>query len=168
MYEDRRKIAPTGLLTQNTTPRYTPKQVSFGLPTNVTKPAPNWVNPDKAKLEAERRYKEQMKQQKEASGGGSVICTRMFELGYMPARIYVADTLYGESLPRKFKAWYLRNASPIATKLQSRSIMTSIFWHTLVRPWAEEMAYQKGALKHGNRFGRMVMWLGFKLFEITK
>lgn len=185
MYEDKRIIEPTGLLSQAKQPAYQPKPIKMTF-NAANKPAADHVNLDKDK-EWQRNYQEEslalqkkqfrMQQQQMANSGGdgggmSVICTRYHELGFLPDDIYRADSEFGLRMLREQPAlvlWYWSWAIPLARRwlhgktLWSR-ILTAVVW-PWCRAWAVEMAYRQGVVKRGSILGRVMMKTSLWVFR---
>jgi hypothetical protein len=120
-------------------------------------------------------------------GGGKIICTKLYELGFMPADIYEADQRFGE---------YLRNNDPdayngyikwakVVVDWMERDGPQCMFWirdqqkrgeaqrsmairwaRRIAAPWAEHMAYRMGVGKKDNSAGRLIMNTGMWISRI--
>ena len=133
MYEDRRTILPTGLLSERTKPTYVPKKITFQF-NDALKPKPNHINRDKEKLEAERRYREQM-----SKGGGSVICTELKRLGIMSPDLYEHAHM-GKSVSQIILNGYHLWAVPYVEAMR-RWILPSMIAAPLALAWAKHRAH---------------------------
>jgi hypothetical protein len=106
-------------------------------------------------------------------GGGKVICTRLHELGLMPATVYLADQLYGELLYRDdpgFMAWYHSWAEPLVALMHGKTKLSRLFISAvgaLAKPWARQMAYEMGVIQRSSRIGRLMMSAGRWVFMLS-
>jgi hypothetical protein len=116
--------------------------------------------------------------------GGSVICTTLMRMGYLPDYIWQADELFGEHLrqndPYVFEG-YLKWAKIVVAWMngQGPDVMTWIkdpeerarrqsAWATrwtvgIGTPWAIEMAHRLGYSDKGSLAGRIVMAIGLPI-----
>lgn len=83
------------------------------------------------------------------SSGGTVICTRMHELGYLDDDTYMADTIYGTALSifnPGLLSWYHSWAIPFVSNWLHGRTLVSKFVIQLVRPlvlvWSAYMKWQ--------------------------
>lgn len=187
MYEDKRTILPTGLLSQASQPNYTPGPIKMSF-AQSGKPAPDHVNVDKDK-EWQRNYQmEQLELQKKAlklqrlsaaSGGGgggmSVICTRYHELGFLPYIIYWADSRFGRRLLLEnpdLMFWYWSWARPFVRHFLHGETLSSqlaivAFW-PLCKAWAIEVAHRENASLRGSWVGKLMVNTVMWAFKATK
>lgn len=116
-------------------------------------------------------------------GGGKIICTKLHELGLMSDIIFEADQQFGADLVSTSPDTYYGYAAWAQTvvdwmsgegpnmfpwlgkeKGMQKTKETAIKWAQIVAtPWAEEMAYQMGAIEKGNRAGKAIMSVGIPL-----
>jgi len=172
MYEDKRTIQPSGLLSNAGKKRYTPKPINVSLPPRV-KPAAGHVNYNKEKMAMDDARREQERKQAEAqaNAGGKIICCRWYELGLMPKHIFEADQDYGRWLlkhDREFMIGYLTYAPYVVKRMHGKTWGSRLFIKAigpLVNPWGLEMAYRMGAVPEGSRLGSFLMWLCNRLFR---
>jgi hypothetical protein len=118
------------------------------------------------------------------SGGGSsckIICTKLYELGYLPDNIFEADQLFGEWLrendPYAYYG-YIKWASVVVDwmekdgpqcmfwirdkeKRNQKQKEMAIRWaKKIATPWAQHMAYKMGVIDNDSRAGRAIMKTG--------
>lgn len=120
-----------------------------------------------------------------ASGGGGggccIICTKLYELGYLSEDIYKADEKFGHWLrandPDAYYG-YLKWARVVVDWMSSEGPQC-MFWIKdkklrgerqkamatrwavrIATPWAQHMAYKMGVLKEDSRAGRWIMNIG--------
>lgn len=114
-------------------------------------------------------------------GGCKIICTKLYELGYLPEHIYAADELFGEYLrehdPEAYYG-YIRWAS-VVVDWMDKDGPQCMFWirdkekrgqaqrdlaiswaRRIATPWAQHMAYKMGVEKEDSRAGRAIMKTG--------
>ncbi len=189
MYEDQRRIDESGLLTAASRPKYIPEKVDFGLNPEVGRPPDDWVNVDKDRAENDRRYKaeqdriaaEQWRIEAEKKypphqpkQKGKVICTRMYELGYLEKHIYEADQLYGEIVYQTnpgFMAWYHENAGWWLEKMHGNTLSSKLFIKALwlfVKPWSHQMAWYMGKTNTESKFGKLIMDIGNWIYDNSR
>jgi hypothetical protein len=92
-------------------------------------------------------------------GGGSIICTKMYEMGHMTYDIYKLDQAFGEKIEASNPDVYNGYISWAATVVEwlngqgpampfvddaDRQALALKWGLTLVKPWADEMARQMG------------------------
>ena len=117
----------------------------------------------------------------EHTGGGSIICTKLYELGYLSDSVYQADELFGAHLretdPNSYYG-YLKWAGTVVDWIEG-SGPTFMFWIKdkqqrdlaqkelvtrwtvrIATPWAHHMAYVMGAEQQDNRAGKIIMSTG--------
>lgn len=117
------------------------------------------------------------------SGGGTVICTKLYELGLMSQKIYQADADFGAELQsinpdvyHGYRAWadivvdWMDGKGPkmmpwMTDEEFSESISRwSTRWaYNIATPWAEHMAYKMGALDKDNLTGRIITQVGMPI-----
>ena len=118
------------------------------------------------------------------TGGGSVICSKLHELGILPDDIYVADEQFGKLLREEhmyiyegYRVWadtvvdWMNGKGPDMIVWEKDSIkrreqLTAFIteWATIIAvPWAEHMAYRMGVREKDNYTGRVLMYLGIPL-----
>lgn len=114
-------------------------------------------------------------------GCGSIICTKLHELGYLPERIYIADEIFGEWLRQNdpdayfgYLKWaaivvdwmsgegpqcmfWIRDKEKRAKAQKALSTKWAI---KIATPWAHHMAHLVGIEKEDNRAGRAIMKVG--------
>ena len=114
-------------------------------------------------------------------GGGSVICTKLHELGYLSDRIYEADEQFGAYLratdPDSYYgylkwattvvAWLEGNGPNImpwikdtTTRTQRQQELVTRWTVRIATPWAHHMAYLMGAEEQDSRAGKIIMNTG--------
>ena len=130
-----------------------------------------------------------------AGGGGGckIICTKLFELGYLSETIYEADERFGEYLratdPYAYYG-YVKWASVVVDWMEKDGPQC-MFWirdkdrrntaqkemaiswaRRIATPWAEHMAYTMGVGEKDNRAGRLIMktgmWVSRMIGKYTK
>ena len=130
-------------------------------------------------------------------GGGSgsckIICTKLFELGYLPQHVYTADQEFGQWL-REHDAYayygYVKWASVVVDWMEQDGPQC-MFWirdkhkrgqaqrnlaikwaSRIATPWAEHMAFKMGISEHDNRAGKLIMrtglWVSRQIGKYTK
>jgi Ca2+-binding RTX toxin-like protein len=102
------------------------------------------------------------------SGGGSndtVICTYMFQRGYIPAEVYKWDGVYGQRLGAEVLAGYHAWAIPLVEHVLKRSEIATQLVRPLACAWAQEMAHRCDPASHpkGSALGRVILALGVPL-----
>ena len=121
-----------------------------------------------------------------ANSGGSgssskIICTKLYELGYMPEEIFAADQLFGQWLQENdpYAYWgYIKWASVVVewmekdgpqcmfwirdkNKRNEAQKQMAIDWaRRIAMPWAYHMAYRMGTVEEDNKAGRLIMKTG--------
>jgi hypothetical protein len=108
------------------------------------------------------------------SGGGfsfgTVICTKMYELGYMDKETYEADQLYGEQVAAEnpeLLAWYHSWAVPFVATLHKGTLKTkAVAW--LTKHWSSEMKARLGYIKSGTTIGKLIFAIGMAAFTFSK
>ena len=120
------------------------------------------------------------------SGGGKIICTKLYQLGLMPENIYRADQQYGRQLhstnPHGYEGYNrwahtvvnwmdgkFKIKIPFMKKENSDSYLQcrAIKWaEDIATPWAQEMAYGFGEYPHSTALGRSLMKCGLAICDI--
>ena len=121
------------------------------------------------------------------SGGCSIICTKLHELGYLSDEIYQADEMFGHWLRQTdpnayygYLKWarvvvdWMSNEGPQcmfwiqdrAERNAQQKAMAVRWARRIATPWAEHMAYKMGVLKQDNRAGRYIMTIGIAVSRI--
>jgi len=114
-------------------------------------------------------------------GGCSIICTKLYELGYLSDEIYQADERFGHWLrqtdpnayygylkwARVVVDWMSNEGPQCMFWIQDKKIrnekqreMATRWARRIATPWAQHMAYKMGVLKEDNRAGRYIMNIG--------
>lgn len=122
------------------------------------------------------------------SGGGKIICTKLYELGFLPKDIYEADQAFGAKLLEEYPDIYngYRAWAEIVVDWMQASGPNMMFWirdneyrmHRQVKwstewakqiaePWAEEMAYRMGTRETGNNIGKALMLIGIPISKVV-
>lgn len=118
------------------------------------------------------------------SSGGKIICTKLYEIGFLPKDIYEADQVFGVKLLEEYpdvyngyRAWAEivvdwmsakgPNIMPWIRDNEYR-IHRQVKWSTewakqIAEPWAEEMAYRMGTREHSNTIGKILMAIGMPI-----
>jgi hypothetical protein len=121
-------------------------------------------------------------------GGKKIICTKLYELGYMPVEIYIADQKFGEYLQKENPDayWgYIKWATVVVDWMEG-SGPNFMFWirdkekrhekqrnffinltKRIATPWAYHMAYKMGVVKDDNRAGRLIMKSGLAISKLV-
>lgn len=126
-----------------------------------------------------------------ASGGGGggccIICTKLYELGYLSEDIYKADEMFGHWLrandPDAYYG-YLKWARVVVDWMSSEGPQC-MFWIKdkklrgerqkamatrwavrIATPWAQHMAYRMGVVKEDSRAGRWIMNIGLTVSKL--
>ena len=121
-----------------------------------------------------------------STGDCSIICTKLYELGYLSDEIYQADEMFGHWLrtnDRRAYYGYLKWARVVVDwmskecpqspfyhmmflerdkkiRVEKQKEMAIKWAHRIFTPWAQHMAYRMGVLKEDNRVGRYMMNIG--------
>ena len=116
-----------------------------------------------------------------------IICTKLFELGYLPQEVYTADQKFGEWLrendPYAYFG-YVKWAS-VVVEWMDKEGPQCMFWirdkkargekqkalaiswaKRIATPWAQHMAYRMGTLPEDSKAGRMIMKFGLWLSRL--
>ena len=120
-------------------------------------------------------------------GGCSIICTKLYELGYLSDEIYQADERFGHWLrqtdpnayygylkwARVVVDWMSNEGPQCMFWIQDKKIrnekqreMATRWARRIATPWAEHMAYKMGVLKQDNRAGRYIMTIGIAVSRL--
>ena len=104
-------------------------------------------------------------------GGGTVICTALYGLGYLDEEIFCLDQKFGHMIRqtdpevmRGYHAWGI----PVADYIKGNGIGNKLFLHLLARPlagsWAKQMAHELEPDKYkSNMFGKLLMNVGIPI-----
>ena len=104
-------------------------------------------------------------------GDGTVICTALYNLGYLPEDIYRLDQKYGELAvifdPALYKGYYAWG-KPVAEYIQGNGIGNKLVLHLLARPvagaWAKQMAHDLEPDNYNsNIVGKILMSIGYPI-----
>ena len=116
-----------------------------------------------------------------------IICTKLFELGYLPQEIYTADQKFGQWLrendPYAYFG-YIKWAS-VVVEWMDKEGPQCMFWikdkkvrgekqkalaiswaKRIATPWAQHMAYRMGTLPEDSKAGRIIMKFGLWLSRL--
>ena len=116
-----------------------------------------------------------------------IICTKLFELGYLPQEVYTADQKFGEWLrendPYAYFG-YIKWASVVVEWMEKEGPQC-MFWirdkkvrgekqkalaiswaKRIATPWAQHMAYRMGTLPEDSKAGRTIMKFGLWLSRL--
>jgi len=95
----------------------------------------------------------------------TVICTYMFERGYIPADVYRWDGVYGQRLGAEVLAGYHAWAIPLVERVLKRSELATQLVRPLACAWAQEMAHRCDPESHpkGSVLGTAILTLGVPL-----
>lgn len=93
---------------------------------------------------------------------GTVICTVLYQYGWMTETTWRADEAFGKSIAPETLAGYHLWAIPVARAME-KSTLIRVGVAVFALPWAHEMAHQMGARKSGSRFGRVLMKIGMPI-----
>ena len=116
-----------------------------------------------------------------------IICTKLFELGYLPQEIYTADQKFGQWLrendPYAYFG-YVKWAS-VVVEWMDKEGPQCMFWikdkkvrgekqkalaiswaKRIATPWAQHMAYRMGTLPEDSKAGRIIMKFGLWLSRL--
>ena len=95
-------------------------------------------------------------------GAATVICTELYNQGFMSDYIRSADQRYGnmmaENRPEVMLGYHYW-ALPIVDLMKKSKLFTKAVWF-FAKPWAHQMAYEMGALERGNWIGKALMEVG--------
>lgn len=144
-----------------------PKPIKFQLVPTAGKPASTWVNKDKDKeaaLAAQQHQQNNADAQLQASqDGGSVLCTRFYEFGYMDVYTWSLDEAYGEVLQvyePELMRWYNRHAPKLLFLMKRDGWFVRWLWRHFGKPWSEHMSHEMNPCLPDNRRGEILMNIG--------
>lgn len=164
MYEDKRTILPTGMLSAATKPAYKPAPININMP-KVTKPAAGWVNIDKDKAYQQSIQQQQLDQQNAANAksGGSVICTELKRLGIMSAELYEYAHLSRPVHPVILNGYHLWAVPYVEAMRKWR--LPRVIAAPLAMAWATQRAHKMAPAKFtkGSLLGSVVHVVGGSL-----
>ena len=111
--------------------------------------------------------------------GRKIICTKLYELGFLPEDIYKVDQEFGKLLEQKdpdtlygyhywanmVVEWMSGSGIKILPMSDDKFYPLIQKWSTswarkIATPWAEHMAYEMGLLKEDNKLGKLLMKIG--------
>jgi len=150
-------------------PGSAPKPIRFELTPVAGKPAPNFINKDKdreAALAAQARQQQISEEQLATSqnqGGGSIICTRFYELGYMDVQSYALDEAFGVVIgvyEPELLTWYQRHAPKVVRLMHRDGWFVKWLWRHLGKPWSDHMKHQLNPCVPDNKRGEFLMNVG--------
>ncbi len=122
-----------------------------------------------------------------SGGGGKIICTKLYELGYLSHEIYELDQQFGQLLVEKspdtyygYIAWaqtvvdWMEGNGPQCMfwirdpeKRKQAQVYLSTKWaKEIATPWASHMAYLMGSEKDKNAAGRVLMNVGKPICKV--
>lgn len=122
-----------------------------------------------------------------SGGGGKIICTKLYELGFLPEDVYNADQEFGERLVEAkpdiyygYIAWaqvvvdWMEGNGPqcmfwIQDEQKRRTAQQnlSIAWaRKIATPWALHMAYVMGTEKKDSLTGKVLMGVGAPICKV--
>ena len=102
-------------------------------------------------------------------GGAKIICTKLHELGKMPAEIYEADQAFGAILAQESPETYAGYAcwARYVVRWMSRDDLIGkavvAIAYSLATPWSKAMAQDMGVKVESGWFGRFLMKQGLKV-----
>ncbi len=120
-------------------------------------------------------------------GGCCIICTKLYELGYLSNEIYQADEQFGYWLrqtdpnayygylkwARVVVDWMSNEGPQCMFWIQDKKIrnqrqreMATRWAQRIATPWAQHMAYKMGVLEQDNRAGRYIMTIGIAVSRL--
>jgi len=96
---------------------------------------------------------------------GTIICTEMYNQGFMPQFIYDMDSKFGDIVLQKnpevmYGYWIW--AQPIVNKLKTSKSFSKFVYNYFVKDWSEYMAYEMGVLPKQNYKGKFLHKFGEK------
>lgn len=99
-------------------------------------------------------------------GGGKIICTLLYEKGYMPKEIYQADQNFGALLalsdPAAYAGYY-RWAKHVVSWMEQDTVWSKFVTavtRRIAMPWAYAMAAEMGVPVRSSLFGRALLHVG--------
>jgi regulator of replication initiation timing len=96
---------------------------------------------------------------------GTIICTEMYNQGFMPQFIYDMDSKFGDIVLQKnpeIMYGYWIWAQPIVDKLKTSKSFSKFVYNYFVKDWSEYMAYEMGVLPKQNYKGKFLHKFGEK------
>jgi hypothetical protein len=122
-----------------------------------------------------------------SGGGGKIICTKLYELGYLPKEIYELDQEFGKILVEKspdtyygYIAWaqtvvdWMEGNGPQCMfwirdpeeRKQAQVYLSTKWAREIATPWASHMAYLMGNENEKNATGRVLMNVGKPICKV--
>jgi regulator of replication initiation timing len=103
--------------------------------------------------------------ERNSEGGGTIICTEMYNQGFMPQFIYDMDSKFGDIMleqnPEVMYGYWIW-AQPIVNKLKTSKSFSKFVYNYFVKDWSEYMAYEMGVLPKQNYKGKFLHKFGEK------
>ena len=93
----------------------------------------------------------------------------MYHQGFLSDEIFKADQAFGKLVAKDHPyvmRGYLYLADPVVALMKKSETFTQ-FVGWVVKPWADEMAYQMGAIHRGSTVGKILMYVGFVVGWVT-
>jgi len=103
--------------------------------------------------------------ERNSEGRGTIICTEMYNQGFMPQFIYDMDSKFGDIVLEKnpqIMYGYWIWAQPIVDKLKTSKSFSKFVYNYFVKDWSEYMAYEMGVLPKQNYKGKFLHKFGEK------
>jgi len=103
--------------------------------------------------------------ERNSEGRGTIICTEMYNQGFMPQFIYDMDSKFGDIVLQKnpqIMYGYWIWAQPIVDKLKTSKSFSKFVYNYFVKDWSEYMAYEMGILPNQNYKGKFLHKFGEK------
>ena len=103
--------------------------------------------------------------ERSSEGNGTIICTEMYNQGFMPQFIYDMDSKFGDIVLQKnpqIMYGYWIWAQPIVDKLKTSKSFSKFVYNYFVKDWSEYMAYEMGVLPKQNYKGKFLHKFGEK------
>ena len=117
--------------------------------TNITNYDPSKGTYDKNFAKAVTKEYRQETGTSGGGGGGTYICTALYEMGDMKKTIYKYDQVYGKRVDPNVYRGYCVWGKYVATKLRYKGIVYKVA-KPLALAWAKQMAFDLSKGKHGN------------------
>ena len=97
----------------------------------------------------------------DSGGGGTYICTALYEMGDMKKYIYKYDQIYGKRVDPNVYKGYCVWGKYVATKMRNKGIVYKIV-KPLALAWAKQMAYDlsKGRYGKSNKIVKVISKVG--------
>ena len=97
----------------------------------------------------------------DSGGGGTYICTALYEMGDMKKYIYKYDQIYGKRVDPNVYKGYCVWGKYVATKMRNKGIVYKIV-KPLALSWAKQMAYDlsKGRYGKSNKIVKVISKVG--------